>query len=100
MTEEYDTDALRAAAGQFWSQSQRLTEALQRLDRGLPSLTAMCGTDDPGQKFMAGFKPHAEQLHRFVSEMAGKGLRSAGDGLLKMASNIDAADDHSTVPGS
>jgi len=99
MTEEYDTDALRAAAGQFWSQSQRLTEALQRLDRGLPSLTAMCGTDDPGQKFMTGFKPNAEQLHKWVSEMA-DGLRSTGDGLRTMARNIDAADDHSTVPGS
>ena len=65
------------------------------LGRGRP-----VGTDDPGQKFMAGFKPHADQLHRFVSEMAGKGLRSAGDGLRTMASNIDAADDHSTVPGS
>ena len=99
MTEEYDTDALRTAAGQLWSQSQQLTEALQRLDRGLPGVTAMCGDDDPGQKFAAKFKPSADQLHRFLSDMA-EGLRSAGDGLRTVASNIEGADDHSTVPGS
>jgi|SRR5437879_5929641 len=99
MTEQYDTDALRTAAGLFWSQSQRLTEALQCLDRGLPGMTAMCGADDPGRQFASKFKPSADQLHKFLSDMA-EGVRSAGDGLRTMASNIDGADDHSTVPGS
>jgi uncharacterized protein YukE len=98
MQEHYDTDSLRTAGGAFSSHSQDLASALHRLRGSLPNITSMSGDDDPGHQFAAKFKPAADKLNQFLTDMAG-GLDSAGQGLRTMAANLDGADNHSTVPG-
>jgi hypothetical protein len=98
MQEQYDTDSLRAAGAVLWSHSQDLTKAVQRLQGSLPNINSMSGNDDPGLKFAAAFKPAADNLNRFLADMAA-GLDTGGRGLRTMATNLDEADDHSTVRG-
>jgi hypothetical protein len=98
MQEQYDTDSLRAASAVLWSHSEDLTKVLQRLQGSLPNVNSMSGSDDPGLEFAAAVRPAAGKLNQLLVEMAA-GLDTGGRGLRTMATNLDEADDHSTVRG-
>jgi uncharacterized protein YukE len=96
MQERYDTDSLRSAGGAFSARSEELAGVVQRLQGSLLDVTAMCGNDEPGQRFAGTFEPAAVRLNRFLADLAGR-LDSTGDGLRTMAGDLERADDDSTA---
>jgi uncharacterized protein YukE len=79
-------------------QAEALAAALGRLQGALGGLGDVCGDDQPGRSFAAGYQPKVELLERALGRMV-EGLREIDGGLKLMASNYAGAEAASQVVG-
>jgi uncharacterized protein YukE len=87
---------LRASA-RFALESEELASALSRLQASLLPLNGMCGNDEQGQKFAAGYDPNAKNLEQALQNLA-SGLDAIGRGLEVMGINYQGSESASQVP--
>jgi uncharacterized protein YukE len=79
-------------------QAEALAAALGRLQGALGGLGDVCGDDQPGRSFAAGYQPKVELLERALRRMV-EGLRDIDSGLQLMASNYEGAEAASHMVG-
>jgi uncharacterized protein YukE len=91
-----DPATLLRASGRFSTESEQLASALSRLQASLRPLSGMCGNDEQGQKFGAGYEPNAKNLELALQNLA-KGLDAIGRGLEVMGINYQGSDAASQV---
>jgi hypothetical protein len=93
-----DPASLRRAGAEIGLQASALEAALVRLQGRLSSLGDVCGNDEQGRSFAAGYQPKAELLERALRQMV-KGLEDVDRGLRLMADNYDGAEAASQMAG-
>jgi uncharacterized protein YukE len=91
-----DPATLLRASARFSLESEQLASALSRLQASLRPLNGMCGNDEQGQKFGAGYDPNAKNLEQALQNLA-KGLDAIGRGLEVMGINYQGSDSASQV---
>jgi uncharacterized protein YukE len=91
-------DSLRSGAARIGAQADTLAGALGRLRAALGGLGNVCGDDQPGHAFAAGYQPRVEVLESALSRMV-IGLREIESGLRQMAANYEGSDAASQVVG-
>ncbi|MBJ7600061.1 WXG100 family type VII secretion target [Candidatus Nephthysia bennettiae] len=93
-----DPASLRRAGTQIGQEAQALEAALNRLQGRLGSLGNVCGDDDQGRAFAAGYQPKVELLERALQQML-RGLEDVDTGLKLMADTYDGSDTASLMRG-
>ena len=91
-----DPETMLRASARFALESQELASALSRLQASLVPLNGMCGNDEQGQKFAAGYEPNAKNLEQALQNLA-KGLDAIGRGLEVMGINYQGSESASQV---
>lgn len=91
-----DPETLLRASARFSVENEQLATALSRLQASLRPLSGMCGNDEQGQKFGAGYDPNAKSLEQALQNLA-KGLDAIGRGLEVMGINYQGSDTASQV---
>jgi uncharacterized protein YukE len=91
-----DREAMLRASARFSLESEELASALSRLQASLRPLSGMCGNDEQGQKFGAGYNPNATNLEQALQNLA-NGLSAIGRGLEVMEINYQGSDAASQV---
>lgn len=82
---------LHAAAPTFTAAGGDLDAALTALRSTLGGLGDICGHDEQGRSFAAGYQPHADTVMAAMTRIAA-GLVTITDGLRAMAENYQASD--------
>jgi uncharacterized protein YukE len=93
-----DPASLRRAGAQVGKEARALEAALNRLQSRLSSLGEVCGDDEQGRSFAAGYQPKVELLERALQQMV-SGLENVDRGLNLMAANYEAAETASEMTG-
>ena len=93
-----DPERLRQAGWQLELEARALAAALGRLEGRLASLGDVCGGDQPGRAFAAGYEPRAELVERALQSMV-QGLKGVDHGLRQMADAYEGSDASSRVSG-
>jgi uncharacterized protein YukE len=91
-----EPEALLTGSARFSVESQQLAAALSRLQASLRPLSGMCGNDEQGQKFAAGYNPAAKNLEQALQNLT-TGLASVARGLEVMRINYQGSDSASQV---
>jgi uncharacterized protein YukE len=91
-----DPQSLLRASARFALESEELASALSRLQASLRPLAGMCGNDDQGKQFGAGYDPNAKNLEQALVNLT-KGLDAIGRGLEVMGINYQGSDAASQV---
>jgi len=68
-------DSLRAGGAQIGQEAQVLSGALTRLQGRLGSLGDVCGGDQPGRSFAAGYEPKVQLVEQALRDMLERGGR-------------------------
>ena len=93
-----EPDSLRVAASQVELEARALEAASSRLQGRLAALGDVCGGDQAGRAFAAGYLPRAELLERALREMVG-GLEDIDSGLRLMAASYEGSDAANVLRG-
>jgi uncharacterized protein YukE len=91
-----DPDSLRAGGAQIGAEAHALAGALTRLQGVLGSLGDVCGGDQPGRSFAAGYQPKVQLLEEALRRMV-LGLEDVETGLRVMAANYEGSEAASRV---
>jgi uncharacterized protein YukE len=91
-----DPETLHMASARFSVESDQLAAAVGRLQATLRPLSGMCGNDEQGQKFAAGYDPNAKNLELALQNLA-KGLQAISRGFEVMKINYEGGDAASKV---
>jgi uncharacterized protein YukE len=93
-----DPASLRRAGAEVGKEARALEAALNRLQSRLSSLGDVCGDDEQGRSFAAGYQPKVELLERALQQMV-RGLENVDRGLNLMADNYQGAETSSEMTG-
>ena len=98
MTDRFSVnpDSLRAGGAHIGQEAQVLSGALTRLQGRLGSLGDVCGSDQPGRSFAAGYEPKVQLLEQALRRMV-QGLEEIETGLRVMATNYEGSEAASRV---
>jgi uncharacterized protein YukE len=77
-------------------EAQALAGALSRLQGALGSLGDVCGGDQPGRSFAAGYEPKVQLVEQALGRMV-QGLEEIETGLRLMAANYEGSEAASRV---
>ena len=89
-------ETLLTASARFSLESEQLASALSRLQASLRPLSGMCGNDEQGQKFGAGYDPNAKNIELALQNLS-HGLDAIARGLEVMGINYQGSDAASQV---
>lgn len=92
---DVDVGRIRDAPPKFESAGEKLTEALTQLRQVLAGCAEMCGDDEQGREFAAGYNPAAATIEKSLT-FAAKGVSKVGDAVKGMADGFTGAEDTNT----
>jgi uncharacterized protein YukE len=89
-------ESLLGASARFELESEQLASALSRLQASLGQLGDVCGNDDQGHRFAAGYVPNEVKIEQALRNVS-RGLADIGRGLEVMGLNYQGSDAASQV---